>query len=250
MRLLCLRLGMTQSQLVKRVIALTVALIVVTPLSVIAAQWQWNRHIERETRNNLIIQNAVADSVPWHQIAAQGVAPETEWRTVTATGHFDVSRQKLWRKQPFNGEPGFIVITPFITKEGDELLVERGWVPADGRNPAASADLQINAQEQDITLRIRQLTQNSEADPTDLPPGQTNSPRTMMSNKTVDGLFELISSQTTQRLTAIPLPELEAGPHLGYVGQWIIIGLSAIGVYITVMRRLRSEYQAREIKSE
>jgi cytochrome oxidase assembly protein ShyY1 len=241
---------MTQSQFVKRIIALTVALIVVAPLSAVAAQWQWHRHIERDTRNSLIAHNAILDPIPWNRLLDSKVEPSMEWRTVSATGRFDNKAQKLWRKQPLNGEPGFIMITPFITDDGSVLLIARGWIAADGREPASSVTLSISDEHQEISARTRILPTDNSTDPTDLPTGQTNSPRTLLTSSTVDGLFELLSSNTSQHLTPIPLPELDSGPHVGYVGQWIIIGLSAVFVYITVLRRLRTEYQARETKSE
>jgi cytochrome oxidase assembly protein ShyY1 len=75
----------------------------------------------------------------------------------------------------------------------------------------------------------------------------------MLKGDTVIAYFELIESPVAQELELLPWPELEAGPHLGYVGQWIIIGLSGIVVYIVVMRRLREEYreenQASDTKS-
>ncbi len=241
---------MNQSQFVKRIIALTVALIVVTPLSAVAAHWQWNRHIERDSRNTLISRNAVMAAVPWQKLITSEVEAAQEWRTVSAVGHFELHKQKLWRKQPLNGEPGFIMVTPFVADNGSVLLIARGWVAADGRSPAKNVNLAVSEDTQKIEVRVRLLPLNDSVDPSDLPTGQTNSPRTMKTTHTVDGLFELLESQSPQRLTNIPLPELESGPHLGYVGQWIIIGCSAIFVYITVLRRLREQYQARDTKSE
>ena len=241
---------MARGQLLKRIIALSVALAIVAPISVVAARWQWNRHIERETRNNLITLNVQRPAADIASVVTASVTAQQEWMSVSARGRFDPNKQKLWRKQPLNGEPGFIVITPFELITGQELLVARGWVAADGRNPTSSTSLKIDAAEQTITVRIRLLPESSEPDPTDLPSGQTNSPRTMMSPQTIIGLFELRDAASPQTLTPIPLPQLEAGPHLGYVGQWIIICISAFVVYITVMRRLRIDYQANATKSE
>ena len=241
---------MQSRQFKQRVIALTLALIVVTPLSAIAAQWQWNRHLERDARNELIVQNAVQDPVPVDGLVTAAVTPNIEWRQVSISGHFEPSQQKLWRKQALYGEPGFIVITPFVGADGRRFLVKRGWVAADGKVPTPEVNLTVSSQTQNIVVRARLLEKTSEPDPADLPAGQTNNPATMLAKNTVTGLFELVSSDTAQTLTALDLPDRDAGPHVGYVGQWIIIGISAVGVYITVMRRLRSEYQANETKSE
>jgi cytochrome oxidase assembly protein ShyY1 len=36
----------------------------------------------------------------------------------------------------------------------------------------------------------------------------------------------------------LPLPEMTAGPHLGYVGQWILIAIFAVAVYVIALRNL------------
>jgi cytochrome oxidase assembly protein ShyY1 len=50
---------------------------------------------------------------------------------------------------------------------------------------------------------------------------------------------ELTSSTPPQAdgLTLLPLPELSEGPHLSYVGQWILIGLASIVIWVIVVRR-------------
>jgi cytochrome oxidase assembly protein ShyY1 len=241
---------MHSRQFKQRVIALTIALVLVTPLSAIAAQWQWNRHLERDSRNDLIVQNAVQDPVNISELATSRITPEIEWRQISVSGHFEQSKQKLWRKQALYGEPGFIVVTPFVTSDGKRLLVKRGWVAADGKIPTPEVDLQVSSTIQTIVARARLIDTSFETDPSDLPNGQTNDPATMFTDTTIIGLFDLVSSESRQTLTTLDLPERDAGPHVGYVGQWIIIGISAIGVYITVLRRLRSDYQAKETKSE
>jgi cytochrome oxidase assembly protein ShyY1 len=40
------------------------------------------------------------------------------------------------------------------------------------------------------------------------------------------------------------LPEPESGPHLGYVGQWILIGITAVVAYVLILRRMREESQS------
>jgi surfeit locus 1 family protein len=35
----------------------------------------------------------------------------------------------------------------------------------------------------------------------------------------------------------VPLPELDPGPHLGYMGQWFIFSLLGAGFYVALLRR-------------
>ena len=73
---------------------------------------------------------------------------DAAWRRVHATGTFDHGREfHLWRLR--DGEPGYAVLTAFAPTPGDgdrrepPILVERGWVPVDRKNPAARAAGQI-----------------------------------------------------------------------------------------------------------
>jgi cytochrome oxidase assembly protein ShyY1 len=242
---------MSKAILRKRILALTIALVIMTPLSAVAAKWQWNRHIERETRNALVTTNA---ALPISQLEdvldGNTILSKNEWQRVEVVGHFDEEHQKLLRKQSLNGRPGFIVVTPFITNLNQRLLIERGWVAGDGQIPDPATSLAVDQEEQTITARIRILYGTAELDPKDLPPFQTNHISTMLTADTVIAYFELMDSASKEKLELLPWPELEAGPHLGYVGQWIIIGLSGIVVYIMVMRRLREEYRSEHQASD
>ncbi|MEW6254583.1 MAG: SURF1 family protein [Pseudomonadota bacterium] len=84
--------------------------------------------------------------------------PPHEWRSVdrvrdeylpiTASGHFDHRRETLIYtvlsepKGPFKG-PGFLVVTPLIQADGSAILVNRGFVPEDRRDPKTRAAGQI-----------------------------------------------------------------------------------------------------------
>lgn len=71
-----------------------------------------------------------------------------EYLPVTASGRFDHSRETLIytvlsdAKGPYKG-PGFLVVTPLILADGGTILVNRGFVPEDRRNPASRAAGQV-----------------------------------------------------------------------------------------------------------
>jgi hypothetical protein len=82
--------------------------------------------------------------------------------------------------------------------------------------------------------------------PSDVPPGQTNFVSEMMKSTTFT--FYVQSQTSPQNLSRLTLPEVTSGPHLGYVGQWILIGIASIVIYIVALRRIRADY-ASAIKS-
>jgi len=65
-----------------------------------------------------------------------------EYRRVTATGHYLNGDEALVEAVTAKGA-GFWVMTPFVTDAGFTVLVNRGFVPADRRNPAARPQGQI-----------------------------------------------------------------------------------------------------------
>ena len=241
----------------KRLISLTVALIVVVPLSVLAARWQWNRHLERDARNAAVTFAEQTDPVAWATLEGGYGVPSTEWRRVIATGHWVPERQLLVRKQSVNGQVGFTVMTPFDTDMHRRILVLRGWLPdttdltAPGAIPAAPTGTQT------ITLRVRVPSGDGLIHPSDLPAGQVNyvNPKAFEQQLDVtwwdhqggiDAVFELLDP-VPAGLTPLPWPVLSSGPHLSYFVQWILIGCTAVVVYVRVFR---SEWRRRDEEAE
>ena len=219
---------MALSARTRRVVALTITVLLVLPLSLVAAKWQWERHLEKERRNALLESSLTQAAVPVESLA-DVYTPELEWRQVTAMGTWTADKQAWWRKQPMDGQPGFVRLALFRLQSGKELIVELGWSNTANSGPALESDL----------VQLRGLLRNPmdcpTTDPADLPAGQTNCPRTLHPDSTWPLLQ---SSEAPDGLIPLALPEPDAGPHLGYVGQWLLIGLTAIITYISLMRKL------------
>lgn len=233
--------AMSTSERVKRFLALTLTLLIVLPLSLVAARWQWERHQERSARNALVAAAEASAVVPLTDVlsATGGLPAAREWRRVETSGRFRDGSQRLWRKQPLDGRPGFVVVAIFEPEVGKPFVVERGWIAANGAEPSSSPTAFPLSGEVTLTGYVRPLPLCEGADPGDLPAGQTNCPRTLLAAG--DGDFRVQAAAAAEPLTALPLPELDPGPHLGYVGQWLLIGLTAIVTYVSLLRRLGDE---------
>src|SRR5579863_7648243 len=59
-----------------------------------------------------------------------------QYRRVALSGRFDNSREAYVFTTGAGGEPVYHVLTPFRTDDGRVLLVDRGYVPNDKRDPA------------------------------------------------------------------------------------------------------------------
>jgi len=242
-------------------IALTVLLVLVVPLSVLAADWQWNRWQSRKTTNALVTANLVIPAAPISDITAAATSTEADWRLATVVGRYDDSLTVLVRRQVVNGRTGFIVTTPLIANDGQVVLVQRGFLPVSPSSGSVSAPPAPSGTVT-VTGRIRPIPVSDLAvRPPDLPPGQVNRIdvaefATATGLPTRDLVLAAASSTPPDSplLTPLPLPTIDEGPHLSYVGQWTLIGIASIVIWIIVVRReashRREEVEAAEVSRQ
>jgi surfeit locus 1 family protein len=57
-----------------------------------------------------------------------------EYRAVTVSGTYDLENQVALRNRYFRNEYGYHLLTPLILDDGSAVLVDRGWIPADGND--------------------------------------------------------------------------------------------------------------------
>jgi surfeit locus 1 family protein len=68
---------------------------------------------------------------------------DLRYTPVKAEGRFHHTRERYLYALSLDGEPGWHVITPLQTVEGDVVLVDRGFVPEDLRDPSKRSDGQV-----------------------------------------------------------------------------------------------------------
>ncbi|MET7614760.1 SURF1 family protein [Streptomyces seoulensis] len=121
--------------LTRQWVILTLVVIALVPTMIRLGFWQHHRYEERTARNNLVAHALHADPVPVERLAAPGraVTHADKYRTVTATGTFDTAHEEVVRRRTnADDEVGFHVLTPLRLTDGRVLLVNRGWIPANG----------------------------------------------------------------------------------------------------------------------
>ena len=85
-----------------------------------------------------------------------GVDPaEQRYQLLRLQGHYDADHQLLLDNMSHAGQPGYHVLTPFITA-GGSVLVNRGWVPADGDRRLLPS-IKVSSQPRILTGRIDRL---------------------------------------------------------------------------------------------
>lgn len=207
-------------------------------------RWQLHRLAERHERNDLIERNVTAPPVAPEKLLRVGREPRErdEYAPVRATGRYDVGEQLLVRTRPFQGQVGYHVLIPLVTREGPAWLVDRGWVPG---GASATEPPDVPAPPAGTVTVVARVRPSEPASTTgDLPPGQVTriSAPTIAEGLAYDvygGFGELTreSPRPDEAPRLLPPPEPAEGPHLAYAFQWFLFAALALGGYVLLARR-------------
>ncbi|MFK0116211.1 SURF1 family protein [Streptomyces sp. NPDC090994] len=116
-------------------VILTLIALLLIPTMIELGFWQMHRYEERTARNDLVAEALHADPVPVERLTSPGkkITTDERYRSVTATGRFDTADEVVVRRRTnADDEVGYHVLTPFVLDDGKVLLVNRGWIAADG----------------------------------------------------------------------------------------------------------------------
>jgi surfeit locus 1 family protein len=196
-------------------------------LCLIAAQWQYQRGVDRHARNTIIEKHiALAptslDSVKDSPLAA-------EWQSVTTQGVFDSTKQILLKNRYSDGFYGFEVLTLFTTPNNEKFWVDRGWVKAGAAATIAPTITPPPTTPVSITGRLRLDSSLPRGSFFALPAdgsGLISKLDAQSQLDTEDYYIDLLSGSESSLTPAVPaqLPELSDGPHMAYALQWLFFG--------------------------
>ena len=102
---------------------------------------QWKIRLIAQVDKNLH-----AAPVPVAEVLRMG-APAAQYRRVSLAGHFDNSKESYVFATDAAGKPVYHVITPFILHDSGTLLVDRGVVPEQRRDPGTRAAGELNGEQ-------------------------------------------------------------------------------------------------------
>jgi len=210
-------------------------------LCLIAAQWQYNRGVDRHARNSLIEANIAAPKISL--TSAVNDLKKNEWRTVTTTGTFDSSKTILLRNRYFEGKYGFEFLTLFQNSSGQKFWVDRGWLIAGKDALTAPLIPSTPTGEVEITGRLRLDSSLPRGSFFALPASGTGliSKWNAQNEVATEGFYLDLLNGSTSELTpnvAAQLPELSDGPHMAYALQWVFFG-GLVGYGRILIRRAR-----------
>jgi cytochrome oxidase assembly protein ShyY1 len=224
------------------------------------APWQFRRDDERQARNDAVAESFHSPPVPLEQLLPDPTAepPDLhEWRQVTLTGSYLADAEAVARLRTVQGEPAFEVLTPFRLSSGTVVLVDRGFVrpargnpgggPGNGRGNQVPDYAEPPAGEVTVTGRLRRDEVDSERREAFDEGGHRqvyavdSATVGRAAGLTIRPGYVQLNSGQPGVLGALPLPRLDAGPHLSYALQWLAFGVMALIGWFLLMRREAAE---------
>ena len=179
-----------------------------------------------------------------------------EYRAVTVSGTYDFENQVALRNRYFQNEYGYDLLTPLLLDDGSAVLVDRGWIPAEGND--SPADWRGYDQQGPVTVQGQIRLGQTKPDLGGVPDP------TLSPNQSRLDFWNIINLERIQEQVPYPLfdvfiqpdvdpndveppvpyqPEIELteGPHLGYAGQWFTFATILVLGYPFYLRKQLEE---------
>lgn len=213
-------------------------------LGTTAGQWQLRRAAEKVELEARFVAGGTAD--PLTQLVPAETAAAFRYRTVRVTGRYDPDHQLLLDNISNGRQPGYQVLTPFTTA-GGTVLVNRGWVPADG-DRRILPDIRVSGGTRDVAGRIEWLPRPGIELPAVSPPADAPWPRRLLFPTTAQASAQLGVPLRNYQLLLDPaaadgyLRDWRPGGmgparHRAYAVQWFGLALTVVVIYFVLVSR-------------
>jgi len=173
-----------------------------------------------------------------------------EWRAVKVQGKYDFANQIALRNQYNGSEYGYHLLTPLLF-DGEAILVDRGWIPAEGN--ATPQDWQKYNESGEVKLAGQlRLGQNKPrfGGVADIIP-QDGTKLALWNNADLEHIIQQLPypalpiyiqpdvdpNDTTPPIPYQPTVELTEGPHFGYALQWFTFATILLVGYPFFLRK-------------
>ena len=202
--------------------------------------WQVQRLAWKE---GLIAERQAGLAAPPLNLPAVIADPEVlEHRRAALAGSFLHERELRLVNRTWKGEVGIHVVTPLVLADGRTILVDRGWVPMDRRDPATRAESLVAGQVAlKALLRRPALARGSVFQPDNEPETNTWFRIDPPAMAEAVGLPDVIPTLYAEALATEPsngLPKAAAArveirnDHLQYAITWYALAGVLLAVYI------------------
>ncbi len=230
-------------------LATTVLVFLGTAVCIRLGVWQLDRLDQRRAFNAQVTSMRALPPLDLNANPSAALAT-MEWRAVTVTGEYDFANQIALRNQYHQNQYGYHLLTP-LRFDGGTVLVDRGWIPADGN--AAPADWRKYDEPGAVTVRGQiRLGQGKPAfgGVADALPAD-GSPLWLWNNADVEKIARQMPypilkvyiqpnvdpADETPPIPYQPEVELTEGPHFGYALQWFTFATILFAGYPFYLRK-------------
>lgn len=224
-----------------------VAALVFALACVLLSKWQFARRDEAVLEITRVVDNYDAEPIPVSEALPQldSFTADEKWRPVTLEGEYLLDEQVLVRNRPYNGSPGFEVLTPLLLEDGSVFIVDRGWMPSGTKD---LPDTVPAPPEGPVTVTARLKAGEPALAGRSAPAGQVATVELpliadQLDQPTYTGAYGLLASESPS-VAEMPAPaikpEADEGPHLSYAVQWIVFALFG---FFGLGYALRQEYR-------
>ena len=173
--------------------------------------------------------------------AANAELDDLEFRNLALYGVFQHDKETFLTGRTYEGNAGFHVVTPLLLDDGRIILVNRGWVSEDYRDPAKRAFSQITGQISVLGILRRPGVKGyfvPENEPENgfwftLVPSEINE-HLGLGDAAIDEFYA--DALRTSDVVTLPIAAKTKlnlrNAHLSYAMTWYGIALALIGVYL------------------
>ena len=215
-----------------------------------AGFWQLDRLGVRQDENRVV--ESRIDTPATDLDAVRDLEAElAEFLPVALSGTYALDRQILVANRSDEGTPGFWAWTVFETGAGDEVIVNRGFVPrtivvgTPGALPLESIDpVEPNVAIQGLLRRgIASGRLSNDGTEISRPDAELAATALGLDGALDPDLYvELVIQEPAQETglpSRVPPPDLSEGPHRSYAFQWFTFALLGVVGYAAVLLRIR-----------
>lgn len=215
--------------------------------------WQLDR-LEQRRAFNAQVTAARAQSVLDLNQQVPADVNKLEWRSVQFVGKYDFENQVAVRNQYYGNQYGYHLLTPLLS-QGTAVLVDRGWIPADGNSTPEDWRKYDETGEVKVIGQIRLgLGKPAFGGVADALPAN-GSRLSLWNNADVPQVAKQLSypilpvyiqvnadpSDTEPPIPFQPEIELTEGPHFGYALQWFTFATILLVGYPFFVRKQEAQ---------
>ena len=254
-------MSILRAMFTRKWIITTILVLVGVGICVNLGIWQLNRLTERRAFNQHYLEQSMTTPLMLSGYPTVDVTG-MEYRQIMVRGTYDPKNSIAVRNQYRNGQSGYYLLTPLVLADGTAILVERGWIPAEGNSSAADWH-KYDEQGSIIVSGIVRLGQ-AQPDTGGVPDPALTAGQTRLDFWNMVNL-DRIALQVPYKLAPVyiqpnpdktqtqppyafqPTIEISEGPHLGYAIQWFIFAsILFLGYPFFLRKQLSSQKEIQE----